>query len=226
MTTQPAPARRPAPPPPPPGGSRRWTFAERLLGVLSALLTLGTAALGFFTAEVINAKDHAQSSAAAAGSDLSTVQSQFAQLKKQNDDLTAENNQLRSKLSLAPTTNPAPNSPIAPPNTSITEFRIVPDGTGQTGPNSFAAGRDGHFTLNFQFVIRDTSGDIDKCTISTHITNTGNGMVYSPGLAPCPSNSFEAGIVLTKGAYRADADVFVPATGGRATASYEFAITG
>jgi hypothetical protein len=80
--------------------ARRWTLAEKLLAILTALLALGSAALGLWTAQITQAKEQAQASAATKGTDLSTLQGQFDQLKSQNQQLQSDNAQLRSRLGL------------------------------------------------------------------------------------------------------------------------------
>lgn len=80
-------------------GARRWTLAEKILVVFTALLALGSAFLGLRTAQIAQAKEQAQASAATKGSDLSTLQEQYDQLKSQNDRLQADNAQLRSPTS-------------------------------------------------------------------------------------------------------------------------------
>ncbi len=86
--------------------ARRWTLAEKLLAVLTALLALGSAALGLWTAQITKAKQEAEASSVTKGADLSTLQGQFDQLTNQNQQLQSENAQLRSRLGLpGPTGN-------------------------------------------------------------------------------------------------------------------------
>lgn len=81
----------------------RWTVAEKVLGVLTALLTLATGFLAYKTATVTQAKEQAQVAAADRGTDLSALQSQY-------DALKSENVRLRTQLGLGgPTANPQPS---------------------------------------------------------------------------------------------------------------------
>lgn len=90
-------------------GARKWTVAEKLLTVLTAVLALGTAFLGYQTAKVTQAKEQAQEVAATKNTDLSSLQNQFDQIKGQNEKLESENTQFRSKLGLpGPTAGPQP----------------------------------------------------------------------------------------------------------------------
>lgn len=85
----------------------RWTVAERVLGVLTALLTLATGFLAYKTAIVTQAKDQAQVVAADRSTDLSALQRQYDTLKSENDATQAENVRLRAQLGLSgPTANP------------------------------------------------------------------------------------------------------------------------
>ena len=93
----------------PDSSGRRWTLAEKILAVLTALLGLGTAGLAFATAQSKQAKEQAQSSAAAKGNDLSTLQTQYDQLKRQVDQLKAQNAKLQSQPGTSgPTAQPVP----------------------------------------------------------------------------------------------------------------------
>lgn len=80
--------------------ARRWTLTEKILAVFTALLALGSAALGLWTAQITQAKEQAEASAVTKGTDLSVLQEQFDQLKSQNHQLQSDNAQLRSRLGL------------------------------------------------------------------------------------------------------------------------------
>ena len=82
--------------------SSRWTVAEKVLGVLAALLTLATGFLAYKTATITQAKEQALTVADDRSTNLSALQSQY-------DTLKSENARLRTQLSLGGlTANPQP----------------------------------------------------------------------------------------------------------------------
>lgn len=85
-------------------GARRWTLAERILAVVTALVTLAGAYLGLKATQINQAKERIQVSAE---NDLTALQSEIDQLRQQNDQLQQEASALRSQLGLeGPTAEP------------------------------------------------------------------------------------------------------------------------
>lgn len=87
----------------------RRTLLEKALAVLTALLTLGAAYLGYMSASLSNARDQAEEAAADTDNDLSSLQGKY-------DALRTENARLREQLGLP---GPPPD-----PGTSATEARV------------------------------------------------------------------------------------------------------
>lgn len=102
--SQPGPYPPPQPAPPRPGASARgWTTWEKVLGIVTAVVSLVAAILGL-------QKEQAQTTAEATGSDLSSLQREFNQLNNENQQLRSDNEELRSQLGLpsSPTAGPIP----------------------------------------------------------------------------------------------------------------------
>ena len=89
-------------------GSNRWTAAEKVLGVLTALLTLATGFLAYKTAIITQAKEQAQVVAENKDTDLSSLQSQYDMLKGQYNAAQAENARLRAQLGLGDSIDNSP----------------------------------------------------------------------------------------------------------------------
>lgn len=90
------------------GGTRRWTLAERILALMTALLTLTGAFFGLQAARISQAKDRVQESAE---NDLATLQNQIDQLEQQRDQLRRENSNLKSQLGLVGPSEEPQSSP-------------------------------------------------------------------------------------------------------------------
>jgi hypothetical protein len=129
---------------------RPRTWPAKLLTLLTAVMTLATAGLGVLAAEINVQKNKAQASAEAKGTDLSAVQSDNDRLKKQNNQLAAENSSLLSSTP-SPTPSGGPSSSESPgmskllsemtalDTNSVNSPRAVSIGT-ETYPNSFTLG--------------------------------------------------------------------------------------
>lgn len=89
--------------------SRRWTVTERVLAVITALLTVASAYLALRTAMITQAKERADAAVETKTQDLSAAQDKFDQLQSQYNQLSDENAQLKSQMATpGPTSNPQP----------------------------------------------------------------------------------------------------------------------
>jgi hypothetical protein len=95
-------------------GANRLTVTEKVLGVVTALLTLATGTLAYKTATITQAKEQAQVVAADTNADLSSLRSQYDALKSQHDVTQAENARLRAQLGIGgPTESPQATASVS-----------------------------------------------------------------------------------------------------------------
>lgn len=80
--------------------SRRRRAVEASLAILAAMLAVVSAYLGLQTALITQARNEAQTSAAAKDTDLNQLNARFDELEGVNERLRTENGQLRSQLGL------------------------------------------------------------------------------------------------------------------------------
>ncbi len=125
---------------------RPRTSLEKWLTLVTAIMSLATAGLGVAAAQINFEKNKAQASAESRGADLSTAQDENDRLKKQSNELAAENSSLRSQPPASSPGEPPPNaqskllSEMQPLNTnSVNSPRPVTIGA-HTYPNSFTLG--------------------------------------------------------------------------------------
>jgi hypothetical protein len=129
---------------------RPRTSLEKWLALVTAITSLATAGLGVVAAEINVEKNKAQAAAESRGADLSNVQDENGRLRKQNDQLAAENTSLRSRPPSPPSSGVPSSTPpdasskllseLAPLNTNaVNSPRAVTIGT-RVYPNSFTLG--------------------------------------------------------------------------------------
>jgi hypothetical protein len=130
---------------------RSRTSLEKWLALVTAIVSLAAAGLGVTAAQINVQKNKAQAAAESRSADLSTVQGENDRLKKQNDQLAAENSSLNTRPpSAAPASEPAPStSPDAsskllsetkPLNTNAVNSPLAVTIGTQVYPNSFTLG--------------------------------------------------------------------------------------
>lgn len=116
--------------------------------------------------------------------------------------------------------------PTAQPVQGIVAFRIVPSKDNQTGPNTFRASYQGKLTFRFQYEVLSASGDIGSCTITRRVVRADTSEpVDTTSGAYCTPGGYVDGAYLAAGAYRIEAEVYVPDINTSQSTSYDFTIT-
>lgn len=154
----------------------RLTVAERVLGVLTALLALATGLLAYRTATVTQAKDQAQVAAADRSTDLSSLRREYDALKSENEDTQTENARLRTQLGLGePTAQPQPSAApsvrhrgqIALASSGSKLNLDAPESDPQWGGDTVDIGFTG-YQLRFHsgsqaLILKDVNADYNSC---------------------------------------------------------------